>query len=128
MAITPETIHIPSSASTVTVRLIEAAQRVAGAASSFYTAAPGGTANDVFSAPCLTFLLEDKSTGRRVVFDLGMRKDVDKLAPKLIKDFAGDGSIDVNIQEDVATTLKKGGIDLSTIEAVIWRCVLKLLH
>jgi hypothetical protein len=125
LTLSPNDIIIPSSTQTVTVKAIEAFSRLAAPSTPFYAASPGGTTNDINAGPGFAFLLEHKSSGRRVVFDLGVRKDVESLPPafaSILK--AHTSEIDAIINEDVATTLSKGGVGLDTIEAVIWRQVL----
>jgi hypothetical protein len=124
ITITPADISIPSSTQTVTVKIIEAMARIAVPSAIFYEAAPGlgGTTKPTLAAPGLAFLLEHPASGRRVVFDLGMRKDFENLAPVFNKALrALTGEIDAVVEDDVATQLQKGGVDLNAIEAVIWR-------
>jgi hypothetical protein len=123
-AITPSDIVIPLSSQTVTVKLLEAFPRFAGPGQIFYTPAPGATAGDVLAAPGLVFLIEHDETGRRVMFDIGLRKDYDQLAPVIAQSGFGfgKGKLDAVIDKDVPTQLQEGGVDLGSIEAVIWRC------
>jgi hypothetical protein len=125
ITISPADISIPPSTQTVTVKIIEAITRIAVPSAIFYEAAPGlGTTKSTLAAPGLAFLLEHPASGRRVVFDLGMRKDFENLAPAFNQALrARTGEVDAVVEDDVATQLQKGGVDLDTIEAVIWRLV-----
>jgi hypothetical protein len=53
----------------------------------------------------------------RLMFDVGLRKDLQNLAPSKRDVFKG------NIPTDVPEQLVAGGIDLASIKSVIWRLV-----
>lgn len=66
----------------------------------------------------LSFLIEHPS-GRKLVFDLGIRKDPENLAPKVSSYLPSTGyTID---SRNVVDILEEGGIKGEEIEAVIWR-------
>ncbi|KAI8711295.1 Lactamase-B domain-containing protein [Fusarium sp. LHS14.1] len=69
--------------------------------------------------PCLVFLIQNFS-GRRVLFDLGTRKDWRNLSPMVLVEVDRD-KIEVDIQEDVVYCLRQGGIAPHDIEAVVLR-------
>jgi len=71
------------------------------------------------SSPSLSFLLEHPS-GRKLVFDLGIRKDFSNYAPS-IRDYLPTTKYKIDIETDVATTLRAQQVSLESIEAVIWR-------
>jgi hypothetical protein len=111
---------LPPSKDTISVRMLD----------SFYSEIP----SSLFFAPDPTaptpplvqlagwaFLLEHARTGRRVLFDLGMRHDFNNLAPAVVEQY---GTLPMNISEDVPTQLVKGNISLSSIDSIIWRSVL----
>lgn len=76
--------------------------------------------HDHFSGlPCLVFLVQNPA-GRRVLFDLGTRKDWQNLSPAALSEVEHD-NIEVDIQEDVIDCLKQGGIAPGDIEAVVLR-------
>jgi hypothetical protein len=68
------------------------------------------------------FLIEHPSSGKRIVFDLGVRKEPNGTrAPFLC------GILDkfrVVFRPDTAETLLDGGVDLNSISSIIWRSVL----
>lgn len=70
----------------------------------------------------LAFMLEH-STGRRVMFDIGLRKDTENLSPAVVKAFGNpDGTFGFVMDDgDIPTQLKRAGLDLHTIDTVIWR-------
>lgn len=67
------------------------------------------------------FLIEHPS-GRKLVYDLGMRKDWWNCAPAVgVKGFVDNGTIKtLEVPKDVAQILSEGGVELSEIEAIIW--------
>ncbi|KAJ0297644.1 hypothetical protein COL5a_004796 [Colletotrichum fioriniae] len=67
--------------------------------------------------PCLVFLIES-STGRKVLFDLGLRKDWQKLSPVSLSEIRND-QIDIKLEEDIVDILKREGIVPGDIEAVV---------
>jgi hypothetical protein len=110
---------LPPSKDTISVRMLD----------SFH----GGFPNSLFFAPDAmapttplvevagwAFLLEHARTGRRVMFDLGLRQDFHNLAPAAASQVA---ALSLNISEDITTQLVKGNVSLSSIDSVIWRFV-----
>jgi hypothetical protein len=86
--------------------------------SSFYfpTVNTGATVNiDIYA-----FYIEHPSKDGqldRLMFDVGLRKDLQNLAPSKRDVFKG------NIPTDVPEQLVAGGIDLASVKSVIWRLV-----
>lgn len=68
--------------------------------------------------PSCSFLLEHES-GRKLVFDLGIRKDYLNYAPKIASYIPTTG-YNINVEKNVADILIEGGIPLESIEAVVW--------
>lgn len=71
--------------------------------------------------PAFSFLLEH-SSGRKLVFDLGIRKDYQNYAPK-IANYIPTTGYNIEVTHNVADILQEHGIAPKEIEAVIWRCV-----
>jgi hypothetical protein len=71
------------------------------------------------SSPSHSFLLEHPS-GRRVVFDLGIRKDYQNYAPKIAA-YIPTTNYKIDVEKNVAEILEDGGVSLRSVEAVIWR-------
>jgi beta-lactamase superfamily II metal-dependent hydrolase len=67
----------------------------------------------------LAFLVENPTKQTRVMFDIGLRKDVQNLAPSVAKLFS-DGVFKFDVEDDIPTQLKKGNVSLESIDAVIW--------
>lgn len=70
-------------------------------------------------APSLSFLLEH-SSGRRLVWDLGIRKDWHNYAPVIAK-YIPTRNYSIEVEKNVIEILEEGGIKRESIEAVIWR-------
>ncbi|KAL4966602.1 MBL fold metallo-hydrolase [Aspergillus stella-maris] len=68
--------------------------------------------------PSFSFLLEH-SSGRKLVFDLGIRKDWDGYAPK-IAEYIPTTGYRIEIKKDVMDVLVEGGVKLDEVEGVIW--------
>ncbi|KAL4865914.1 hypothetical protein BDV12DRAFT_187824 [Aspergillus spectabilis] len=68
--------------------------------------------------PAFSFLLEHKS-GRKLVFDLGIRKDYHNYAPK-IADYIPTTGYNIEVTQNVADILETHGVPTKDIEAVIW--------
>lgn len=78
--------------------------------------------HDTYEGPSYSFLIEHVAEGqsRRLLFDLGIRKDWQELSPvtaERIRQAQWNITVDGNI-EDI---LERGGTSRNDIEAVIWR-------
>lgn len=71
------------------------------------------------SSPSLSFLLEHQS-GRKLVFDLGIRKDYENYSPTIAK-YIPTTNYDIEVAGNVADILQDNDVSLGDIEAVIWR-------
>jgi hypothetical protein len=69
--------------------------------------------------PAFSFVIEHPS-GRKLVFDLGIRKDWQNYAPK-IADYIPTTGYNIEVTQNVAEILEEHGIQPENIEAVIWR-------
>jgi hypothetical protein len=117
--------ELPISTNIVSVKLFNAFNSLSPGSAPFFSAAPGSTADEAsVSLKCSgkSFLVEHPPTGKKVIFDLGVRKDVDGIVPKYRDAFKSD-ALKMDFGPDVAETLISAGIDLDTIDAIIWRCV-----
>lgn len=76
--------------------------------------------HEQFDAPSFAFLIEHP-TGRKLVFDLGVRKDYHNMAPIWGRMQASMGeSAKVEVKQGVREILEAHGVSGSDIEAVIW--------
>ncbi|KAK7025179.1 Metallo-beta-lactamase superfamily protein [Favolaschia claudopus] len=111
-------LGIPTSSQTVDVRIFNVGNLsfAGGAHTIFHPVLPGHQDNAI---PMYAFLVEHKASQKRVVFDLGMRKDPLNLAPSL-QDFFTSGTIQLEEHKDITEQLQAGGISLASIDSVIW--------
>ena len=70
-------------------------------------------------APSHSFLLEHPS-GRKLVWDLGIRKDYQNYSPK-IAEYIPTTNYDIRVTKNVVDIIEEGGVKPSEVEAVIWR-------
>lgn len=75
------------------------------------------------SAPSLSFVLEHPS-GRKLVWDLGIRKDYGNYAPR-IATYIPTTNYDIQCEKNVIDILQEHGVEGKDIEAVIWRQVMR---
>ncbi|WYZ45919.1 hypothetical protein EsH8_IX_000144 [Colletotrichum jinshuiense] len=70
------------------------------------------------TSPSLCFLLEHPS-GRKLVWDLGIRKDYNNYAPS-ITNYLPTTKYDIQVTKNVVDILEENGVAASDVEAVIW--------
>ncbi|KAF4629002.1 hypothetical protein G7Y89_g9145 [Cudoniella acicularis] len=100
MAQPPPDLKIPSSKSTVSVRIIDTTSWIKG-------------------IPAAGFFSPDiKGFAHLVLFDLGVRKDIENFAPRIANRIK-DGGWSVTVQQGVRTQLEANGVPASSIEAII---------
>lgn len=119
MAQIPPDAHIPPG-ETITVKLINPVTFGPSIIKRFMEPAVPGL--DTFQeVPSLCFYLEHPS-GRKLVWDLGIRKDYLNYAPK-VSEYIPSTGYTFDVTKNVADILQEGGVPLDEIEAVIWRYV-----
>lgn len=69
--------------------------------------------------PSLCFLLEHP-TGRKLVWDLAIRKDYHNYAPDIAA-YIPTTNYTIHAPQNVADILQDNGVDLHHVEAVVWR-------
>ncbi|KZT72063.1 Metallo-hydrolase/oxidoreductase [Daedalea quercina L-15889] len=120
MSVSPSSLTFPPSTATVSVKIFNAFKKIAIPSAQFFSSAPGSTADEsarVLKGPSKSFLIEHPS-GVKVVFDLGVRKDL-STASKFLQDITATLE-PLEYGPDVAETLGQHGFDLKSINAVIW--------
>jgi DNA repair photolyase len=106
MAQAPD-LKSPPSSSTVKVQIIDTTSHIAGIdVTRFFTPViPGYTE---ISCPAYSFLISHPS-GRKLLFDLGVRKDYENLAPRITERIKA-GNWKVTVQKGVRELLEEHGI------------------
>jgi hypothetical protein len=77
--------------------------------------------HEELAGPAYAFLLEHISNGRtrRLLFDLGLRKDWRNLSPRIVDFLTGNWKI--HTDKNVAEILVDNGNHPKEVEAIIWR-------
>lgn len=83
----------------------------------FLTSAVKG--HEELAAPIYAHLVEHPS-GRKILFDLGMRKDWENLSPVTTSGISQAPNVKVDIKQGVREQLEEHGVSGSSIEAIIW--------
>ncbi|KAK4936305.1 hypothetical protein LTR10_022782 [Elasticomyces elasticus] len=111
------TITFPPSESAVRVRMIDPGAIMTVKAESFVK--PGQKGHEIMNLTCTAYLIEHESSGKKVMFDLGVRKDYWNLSPVIHKRL---GSVipGLKVDTDVPEILKENDISLDSISSVIW--------
>lgn len=111
-------LNIPPGASSK-VQIIDSGARIQAAVPLFME--PPIPGHDLLYGPMFSFLIEQPSSGRKVLFDLALRTDWQKLPPAVMQILSLPGW---KLQSDrnVADILQDNGVDVAggAIEAVIW--------
>ncbi|KAL8976210.1 MAG: hypothetical protein Q9205_007740, partial [Flavoplaca limonia] len=110
---------IPESASTVDISIIDTTSRIRGIQTELFME-PKIKGHDIIDCPAYSFLIEHEQSGQKILFDLGVRKDWENLAPRIFNGIREKGW-SVTVEKGVADILKDGGVEPSCISAVVWR-------
>ncbi|KAJ5937119.1 hypothetical protein N7466_003569 [Penicillium verhagenii] len=112
-------VVVPDSDQTVRVRLLDTTTYLTGIAKVFVDPVVAG--HETFSFNDFAFLIENQRLGKKVMFDLGTRKDYWNLAPSVQQIFGTDSVMTgMRIDKNVSEILTDGGIELSEIDSCIW--------
>ncbi|KAI1487115.1 beta-lactamase-like protein [Biscogniauxia mediterranea] len=115
------TVEIPPSTATVSVSIINTGWVRGIPCSKWFS--PRFEGLDIFNMCSYAFLVthDDAATGRRrrVLFDMGIRKDWQNVVPTWQRIFR-DRAVELKVEKDVSEILADGGVDLNDIEAMIW--------
>lgn len=114
----PPSLNIPDSKSVVNVHIINSTSRIKGIPFSVFTT-PSYKGLGYLDCPAFSFLIEHTASGRKFLFDLGVRKDWENLPAAIVKRIK-DGGWTVTIEKGVADILQEGGVAAKDIEAIFW--------
>lgn len=117
MAQPPPDLKIPSSTTTVNVRIIDTTSRISGIPLAGFVS-PEIKGFTHLNCPAFSFLIEHPSN-RKLLFDLGVRKDTENFAPKIRKRLE-DGGWGVEVKQGVREQLEANGVNVKDIEGIIW--------
>jgi hypothetical protein len=113
---------IPPSQSIAQVKMIHAATALGGHIP-FIKPDPDLPTIPTTHLDIWTFLIEHPKLKRRVLFDLGLRKDTNNLSPAAQEAISPDGPFPFTVDKDVPDQLVDAGVPLDSIDALIWRSV-----
>jgi len=118
---TPPPLNIPESNSTVVVHVMNSTTRIQGIPSNFFFE-PEIKGFDTLDPTAFSFLIEHPASSRKLLWDLGVRKDWQDLAPGIAKAIK-DRGWKVTVEKGVAEILEEGGVKPKDINSIIWRFV-----
>lgn len=109
---------MPSGAS-VKVQMIDNGARIRLPVAQFMTPPIHGHTHMI--VPSFSFLVEQPSTGRKISFDLGVRKSLQSLPP-VVQTLVAGPDWDFKVSRDVDEILQNNGVDVKggAIEAIVW--------
>jgi hypothetical protein len=112
--------ELPKSDAIVTVRAINTTTDMYSSAVNFVEPVIPG--HEQLNMTTLAFLIEHQSTGQKVLFDAGSRKDYWNFPPFIYQALL-KASLGLKIEKNVSEILEEGGVDLKDVNSVIWRYV-----
>jgi hypothetical protein len=117
-------LDIPPSTATVSVQIIKSFESITCQSDLFFQPGPGNASREEKPLICSgkAFLIEHPSSRKRIVFDLGVRKEPNEILAPFLCDILE--KFRVVFGPDTAETLQDGGVDLNSISSIIWRSVL----
>ena len=114
----PPPLEIPGSSVCVAVRIIDTGARLSGPTPTVVQPSYPGH-EYLTNMPALPFLIEHAS-GKKVVFDLGIRKDWQNFSPTTMKAWHSAG-VQCKGAKAVVDDLEEGGVKKEEIDSVSWR-------
>ncbi|KAJ7717785.1 beta-lactamase-like protein [Mycena metata] len=112
-------LGIPPSTATVSVTAFNAVDPRTVSVLANTLMKPVGAGHELFRFPIFTFLITHAASGRRVLFDLGVRKDLENTAPAVAADVRA-GLIVMPVERDFVEQLGDYGVEAGSISAAIW--------
>ncbi|QRV83259.1 metallo-beta-lactamase superfamily domain-containing protein [Ceratobasidium sp. AG-Ba] len=111
-------LNIPPSDATVQVSIIDSTSRVKGLPTKLFFQ-PVIKGYEVVDCPAFSFLIEHESTGKKLLFDLGVAKDW-RNGPPAIANRILQNNWDVTVRKNVSDILAEHGVPLESITTIIW--------
>jgi glyoxylase-like metal-dependent hydrolase (beta-lactamase superfamily II) len=113
----PPNLNIPSSSSTVRVRIIDTTTKISNMPL-VPLIAPVTPGFETLECPAFSFLIEHPTQGL-TLFDLGMRKDWENISP-VITTLIKQHHVDVSANKNVREILEENGVAGADIRSIIW--------
>lgn len=111
-------LSIPESQHTVDVSIIDTTARIQAPIAFFIKDPLPG--HDFLQTLAHVFLIEHAS-GRKIIYDFSVRKDVDNFPPVVLEMLNSGKGFHADVPKDVAQVLQEDGrVKLEEIEAIIW--------
>ncbi|KAF8847000.1 putative N-acyl homoserine lactonase AttM [Acephala macrosclerotiorum] len=104
----PSNFSVPASPSIVNIRIIDSTSSIRVPIEGMVSHTIKG--HSWLQCPAYAFLIEHPSSGRKVLFDLGIRKDFHNLAPAITNWFTKSGTT-CSVEKDIRTILEGGGVE-----------------
>lgn len=117
----PPPVEIPPSQHTVEVCMIDTTSFMSGFPASTFVE-PDVPGFDTMNVKSYSYIIKHAPSGNKhdtLLFDLGVRKDVENLPETFIAGIKA-GGYGISVDKDVATILRENGQDLNEIGAIIW--------
>jgi len=111
-------LNLPSGAA-AKVQIIDASAAIEVPLEVFMS--PTIPGHETLHARCFSFLIEQVSSGRKLLFDLGCRKDWQNFSPAIMSIISGPGW-KVEVEKSMSEILQENGVDAAggAIEGIIW--------
>lgn len=110
-------LNLPKGDSTVDVHIINTTCDIVVPAWAFVHPVQKG--HETMNMPTFAFMIENKRLRKKVMFDLGCRKDWWNHAPAAKAAITG-GIPGLNIPKNINEVLREGGVDDSKVDGVVW--------
>ncbi|KAL1988986.1 hypothetical protein VTN96DRAFT_5749 [Rasamsonia emersonii] len=110
------TLNIPPSPHTVQVSIIDTTASIQVTADRFLSPRVDGFST--LNCNAFAFLIENPRSGRRVLFDLGLRKDWQNLAKPQYERI--QTTFKLSVEKNVADILTENGVPLESVDSIIW--------
>ena len=110
-------LELPKSNHTVRVRVVDTTSIMTIKSELFIDPVQPG--HELINVTDIAFLIEHEPSGKKVMFDLGCRKDYWNLPP-VISNRLGNVIPSLKVKQDVSEILEEKGIALDAISSIIW--------
>ena len=111
-------VEVPPSSVSISIKVIDVSTIANVPTGAIFTPPIAGIPL-LSPVPSFIFLLEHP-TGQKLLFDLGIRKDVENLDSEILERFKKTGHRPI-VEKNAAEVLDEAGIGSENINAVIWR-------